>query len=245
MPLFSGAVIYDFVPRVGSSIYPDKHLGQIAFQSARAGAFPLGQRGAGLSATVGKIFGVEAAMPGGQGAAFAQYDDIKIAVFTVVNAMGVVLDENSVPFYGLKGGVDPLEFEQKLNEALSSTQDQAPIPGNTTLTVVITNVPLSPRQLQQLGKQVHNALPQVISPYGTMLDGDVLYAVSTATAQHEKVPSDISIANDMELKHIYLGILAGKLAKQAVWAAVGYAPTSEEAPSKEACSEESPLLDKS
>jgi len=40
----SGAIIYDFGVRQ-NLIYPDKALGRAAFLSAKAGRFPLGQRG--------------------------------------------------------------------------------------------------------------------------------------------------------------------------------------------------------
>ena len=56
--LVVGAIIYDFGPR-GNSLYPDVELGRAALRAAQEGVFPLGARGAGRSATVGKTFSFE------------------------------------------------------------------------------------------------------------------------------------------------------------------------------------------
>ena len=58
------SVIYDFVGR-DNMIYPDRELGRAAVKSARAGIFPLGPRGAGRSATVGKVWEFLKAEPAG------------------------------------------------------------------------------------------------------------------------------------------------------------------------------------
>jgi L-aminopeptidase/D-esterase-like protein len=50
--LVSGAVIYDFLLRE-NSVYPDKNLGREALNIAKPGVFPIGECGAGCSATVG------------------------------------------------------------------------------------------------------------------------------------------------------------------------------------------------
>ncbi len=219
MPLISGAVIFDFTPRT-NAIYPDKALGEKAFANLKAGVFKQGKSGAGVSATVGKLLG-DSYQSAGQGAAFAQIGKTKIAVFTVVNAVGVILDE--------KGQVidhrdNPLTLE-KLHDKTQDLlqQEKKPFqPGakNTTLTVVVINEKLAPRHLQQLGKQVHHALSQVIYPYATILDGDVLYTVSTRSIESDLYAPGADIDTDVNTKFIYLGMVAGELAKKAVWAAV-------------------------
>src|SRR5205085_7312725 len=87
----SGAIVFDYGRRE-TSIYPDKELGRAALRAAREGAFPLGARGAGRSATVGKTFELGEGEPGGQGAAFRLIGPTRLAVFTVVNAVGAVVD---------------------------------------------------------------------------------------------------------------------------------------------------------
>jgi L-aminopeptidase/D-esterase-like protein len=51
--------------------------------------------------------------------------------------------------------------------------------GNTTLTVLVTNVRLSDRDLTQVGRQVHSSMHRGIQPFHTSTDGDVLFAVTT------------------------------------------------------------------
>src|SRR5690242_4062384 len=91
IPLVAGAIIFDWGRR-DNAVYPDKELGRAALRSARAGVFPLGPHGAGRSATVGKVFDYEEGEPAGQGAAFRQLGETKVAVFTVVNAIGAIVD---------------------------------------------------------------------------------------------------------------------------------------------------------
>src|SRR5262249_24940552 len=89
--LVQGAIIYDFGPRQ-NAIYPDKALGRAALKAARSGRFPLGRRGAGMSATVGKGLDFLAGERGGQGGAVPAIGDARIAVFSVVNAVGAIVD---------------------------------------------------------------------------------------------------------------------------------------------------------
>ena len=90
--LVSGAIIYDFGPR-DNAVYPDKALGRAALAAARPGVFPLGAHGAGRSATVGKwLQKPYRSEHAGQGGAFREVKGVKVAVFTVVNAVGAIVD---------------------------------------------------------------------------------------------------------------------------------------------------------
>src|SRR4249919_883846 len=91
IPIVAGAIIYDWGPRE-NAVYPDKELGRAALRSARPGIFPLGARGAGRSATAGKLFAYEEREPAGRGGAFRQVGETEVAVFTVVNAIGAIID---------------------------------------------------------------------------------------------------------------------------------------------------------
>ena len=107
--LVSGAIIYDFGPR-DNAVYPDKALGRAALAAAQPGVFPLGPRGAGRSATVGKWlqkpFRSEHA---GQGGAFREVKGVKVAVFTVVNAVGAIVDRQGRV---VRGSLDPRTGER-------------------------------------------------------------------------------------------------------------------------------------
>ena len=106
----SGAVIYD-VSVVeepdgfrSKGIYPDKALGQEAVRAAQSGRFPLGNQGAGSGAYVGQWANWPFARErGGQGGAFRQIGPLKVAVFTVVNALGVIVDRQGQV---VRGGLD-------------------------------------------------------------------------------------------------------------------------------------------
>src|SRR5205814_7945844 len=103
MALVSGAILSDYSPR-DNVIYPDQKLGRAALQAARPGIFPLGARGAGRSATCGSVFSRAYQEPSGQGGAFRQIGSTKVGVFTVVNAVGVIVDRQGQV---IRGNRDP------------------------------------------------------------------------------------------------------------------------------------------
>ncbi len=200
--LVSGAIIWDWTGR-NNLVYPDRDLGRDALLAAETGACPVGARGAGRSATVGKFGGdfvpplsVE---PSGQGAAFVEIGNTgaKVFMLTVVNAIGVVLDrEGNV----VRGAIDPATgrrwHPREVADATTSQQlAQAPEHGpttNTTITALITNVALSPQALDRFGKQVHTSMARAIRPFHAANDGDVLFALSTGTVPAETI-SDFAL----------------------------------------------------
>jgi len=209
IPLVAGAIIFDYGPR-DNAVYPDKELGRAALRAAREGVFPLGRRGAGRSATAGKTFEYSEGEPAGQGAAFRQVGETKIAVFTVVNAVGAIFDrEGNV----VCGHLDRATGTRRklvtgVDERLQSGLPVRPLPGNTTLTVVATNERLDQRTLRTLGRQVHASMARAIQPFHALVDGDVLFAVST-----NEVQSPV-------LESIGLGVVASEVAWDAVLASV-------------------------
>jgi 6-aminohexanoate-oligomer endohydrolase len=208
IPLVAGAIIFDYGPRE-NGIYPDKELGRAALRVARPGVFPLGARGAGRSATVGKTFDFEGVEPGGQGAAFRVIGETRIAVFTVVNAIGAVVGRDGTV---VRGHLDEATGTRhalvpRIEERLTAGVPARTPPGNTTLTLVVTNQRLDARLLRTLGRQVHASMARAIQPFHALVDGDVLFAVST---------------NEREdgLESLELGVVASELAWDAVLAAV-------------------------
>ena len=205
----AGAIIFDWGPRDGH-VYPDKELGRAALRDAREGRFPQGRRGAGRSATVGKTFGFEHAEPGGQGGAFRAIGDTRIAVFTVVNAVGAVVDRDGKV---VRGHFDrPTGARRALvegvEERVAGGKPVHPAPGNTTLTLVATNQKLDRELLRQLGRQVHTSMARAIHPFHALTDGDVLFAATTNEVENEALDS------------VALGVIASELAWDAVLAAV-------------------------
>jgi L-aminopeptidase/D-esterase-like protein len=211
IPLVAGAIIFDWGPR-DNAVYPDKELGRAALRAARPGAFPVGRRGAGRSATAGKLFAHEEGEPTGQGAAFRQVGETKLAVFTVVNAVGAIVDRDGNVVRGHYDRQTGLrrELVSGIEERLASDSPVRPPPGNTTLTVVATNVELDARQLRTLGRQVHASMARAIQPFHALEDGDVLFAVSTS-----------EVESDPLLDTTALGVVASEVAWDAVLSLAG------------------------
>jgi L-aminopeptidase/D-esterase-like protein len=207
--LVSGAIVFDYGRR-GNAVYPDKALGRAALRSAKPGRFPLGQRGPGVAASVGKTFEFEGGEPGGQRGAFRRVGDTRIAVFIVLNSVGAIVDRDGTV---VRGHVDRATGDRRalvagVEERLSAEIPLSHLGGNTTLTVVATNQRLERRALNQLGRQVHASLARAIHPFHTLVDGDVLYAVTTGEVENRS------------LDPVALAVIASELAWDAALAAV-------------------------
>jgi L-aminopeptidase/D-esterase-like protein len=203
--LVSGAIIFDYGPR-DNAIYPDKALGRSAMRAAQAGSFPLGPRGAGCSATVGKAFGFEEMEHAGQGGAFRQVGPTKVAVFTVVNAVGAIVDRQGRVVRGYRdraSGEHP-RYEDRIARALEASGPAPTVSGNTTLTVVVTNQRLGSHLHRQFARQVHDSMTRAIQPFHAPNDGDTLYAVTTQEVDNPA------------LSETLLGALASEVAWDAV-----------------------------
>jgi 6-aminohexanoate-oligomer endohydrolase len=206
--LVSGAIIYDYGHR-DNSIYPDKRLGRRAINHAIPNKFFTGARGAGRSATVGAGFNFTHGEPSGQGGAFKQIDNVRIAVFTVVNSLGAIHDKNGNIIRGnlnkVIGERYPISIKE-IEDNLSINNIPYNIPGgNTTLSLLVTNLALDDRELLQMGKQVHSSMSRVIRPFHTLFDGDIFYTVSTGKVL------------DNRFNSVSLGAIASDLICDAVW----------------------------
>jgi L-aminopeptidase/D-esterase-like protein len=93
-----GAIIFDFAPRRFNMVAPDEALGAAALRAAKPGRFPLGAAGAGRFAMQSGFYDArgiaDARQHSGQGAAIRESGPTKVAVFTVVNALGAVVDRS-------------------------------------------------------------------------------------------------------------------------------------------------------
>jgi L-aminopeptidase/D-esterase-like protein len=179
LQLVSAAVVYDFSAR-DNAIVPDAALGRAALRNAREGEFPVGRCGAGRSATAGKLDFARAEFTG-QGAAYRSFGGLKVLVGTVVNAIGVVVGRDGAIVRGNYHAADGTRHHLA-RDYEAATGPQAPAAGNTTLTVLVTNVKLADDQLRQLSRQVHSSMHRAIQPFHTATDGDVLFALTTDEA---------------------------------------------------------------
>jgi L-aminopeptidase/D-esterase-like protein len=201
-----GAIIYDLGPRRLNEIYPDKRLAQAAYRAARPGVFPLGAQGAGRFAMTGYYFGCAAYS--GQGGAYRQIGEVKIAAFVVANAYGVVTGRDGRPTACYRDPAWPADLKTSdllaaIPASRSAGWSGAAAPANrsrnTTISLVVTNQKMTPDELQRLATQVHTSMGRGLQPFATVDDGDVLYAVSTAevdarAGQHTLSPIDLDTA---------------------------------------------------
>ena len=205
--LVSGAIIFDYGRR-DNAIYPDKDLGRAAVRAMRLGRFPLGPHGAGSSATAGH--GATAELTG-QGGAFGVLGASRIAVFTVVNAYGAIVDRKGDV---VRGNRDVATGKhRRAEDVVAQTGAYDPPAGrargvtqNTNLTLMVTDQKLDPIQLRSVARQVHASMARAIQPFNTRWDGDILFAVST-----QRVDNPV-------LDEVSLGIAASELAWDAVLA---------------------------
>ena len=147
----------------------------------------------------------------------------KIAVFTVVNALGAIIDWQGKVVRGLRdpqmgtrlSQADALRrlLERAESQAASPTptptpEAQKPMPTNTTLTLVVTNQKLEYWQLRRLAVQVHTSMGRAIQPFQMQADGDVLFAATTAEVENARLPLN------------KLAVLASELAYDAVLSSI-------------------------
>lgn len=186
IPVVSGAIIFDLGGRRYNAVTPDERLGRAAIRAGRPGFFPLGAQGAGRFAMQGGYY--KARQHSGQGAAFAQYGDVRIAAFTVVNSFGGVVGRDGrfvrcdIPVSS--DCPDASSVLRASAEDKSNAEDpQRGLTSNTTISLVVTNQKLSFAELQRFAMQVHTSMGRAIQPFHTINDGDTLFAITTADVE--------------------------------------------------------------
>jgi L-aminopeptidase/D-esterase-like protein len=160
VPIVPAAVIFDL--GVGAPIAPTAEMGRAAMRSA----VPLdradwGAIGAGRGATTDKLTGIP--LPGGIGYARIDVPGGSVSAVSVTNAVGIVrLDQEASA------------IQRQLLAAIAPSN-----PGeNTTLVVVMTDLPLDRDALYRLAISAHDGMTRAIVPCHTVSDGDVVFAVA-------------------------------------------------------------------
>jgi L-aminopeptidase/D-esterase-like protein len=205
--LVSGAILFDYGRR-DNAIYPDKELGRAAVRAMRPGRFPLGPHGAGAAATAGH--GATAELSG-QGGASGVFGPTHVAVFTVVNAYGAIVDRRGEVVRGNRDAATGRR--RRAEDVVAQTGSYDPVAlrargvtQNTNLTLLVTDQKLDPVQLRSVARQVHSSMARAIQPFNTRWDGDILFAVSTQETANP------------DFDEVSLGVVASELAWDAVLA---------------------------
>jgi L-aminopeptidase/D-esterase-like protein len=191
VPIVPAAVIFDLVPLGRFDARPTAAMAYDACAAATPNDVAEGSVGAGTGATVGKIAGPTRAMKGGVGGAIVENGAWHVGALAVVNALGDVRDVSGRIIAGARADERrsaPYSFVDTVRQLASSASSLAgdrlgaAAATNTTLSVVITDAPLGKVELGQLARAAGAALFRRITPTGTTVDGDVVFALAPATA---------------------------------------------------------------
>ena len=180
IPIVPTAVIFD-LGNAGKPLgWPGPDDGYRACEAAGE-EFAEGAIGAGTGATVGKAAGIDKMTPAGLGTWAERAGDVVVGVLVVANAVGDVRDAHGEIIAGARGPDGRfLDSMRYLANGGAPFGDPERLTRNTTLAVVATNAVLDRVQLEALAQAGSDALARRITPYGTLYDGDVVFAVSTA-----------------------------------------------------------------
>lgn len=190
VPIVPAAVIFDLFPLGRFAARPTPAMAYEACDRATPNDIAEGSVGAGSGATVGKIAGPTRAMKGGVGAALSRNGEWQVGALAVVNALGDVRDAKGRIIAGARVSDDAssrkfidtaqqLTTASAMRPALAAT-DGGGVPTNTTLCIVATDAPLGKVELGQLARASGAALFRRITPTGTSVDGDVVFALAPA-----------------------------------------------------------------
>lgn len=188
VPIVPAAVIFDLAPLGRFDARPTAKMAYDACDAARGDRIAEGSVGAGTGATVGKAAGRDAAMKGGFGLAVANGPRARIAAMAVVNALGDVRGADGSIIAGARNAdgtfVDAVRFAA--TGALAPRIGDVELPmnpagQNTTLAVVAIDVSVTRVELTALARAASAALYRRVTPAGTSLDGDIIFAVCPHT----------------------------------------------------------------
>lgn len=185
VPIVPAAVIFDLAMG-NAQVRPDAAAGYAACTAASAGPVAEGNVGAGTGATVGKLLGYQWATKGGLGTASRVYaNGMIIAALAVVNAAGDVVDPTHGQIVAGARAADGNGFANIMHTLTAAGEIGAERWGqrNTTLGVVATNVALTKAGATKVAQIAQNGLARAIRPVHTLIDGDVVFALSLGAQQ--------------------------------------------------------------
>ncbi|MGA3175333.1 MAG: P1 family peptidase [Syntrophorhabdales bacterium] len=178
IPVVPTAVIYDLA--FGDHrARPTPEMGYEACLKADS-SFEEGSVGAGVGATVGKLFGPSRAMKGGLGTASVILPDgTVVGAIAVVNAFGDVVDNVTGKIIaGLRTGEEDLALANTASWLKKGHVRKEFGLYNTTLAAVATNARFDKREITKVAQMSQGGLIRTITPVHTTFDGDLVFAVS-------------------------------------------------------------------
>jgi L-aminopeptidase/D-esterase-like protein len=211
IPIVPTAVIFDIL--FGDpAVRPTAEMGYEACLNARE-VVDEGSVGAGVGATVGKLFDPSRAMKGGIGtSSIVMADGLTVGALVVVNAFGDVIDNVTGKIIaGARVSEESLEFADTIQCLKKGYVKKQFGLVNTTLGVVATNGRFNKREITKIAQMAQGGLIKTISPVHTTFDGDLIFAL--ATGVHEADINNVGVLSEF---------VVGEAIKRAVKKADGF-----------------------
>jgi L-aminopeptidase/D-esterase-like protein len=216
VPIVPSAILYDL--NIGrADVRPDAAMGYRAAASASSDAPTEGNAGAGAGASVGKMFGGSLSMKSGIGTASMDIGGgVILGGLVAVNAFGDVINPQSGEILaGLRSGkLGPLRVGRKgyfadtlamMKGAMGRGVLGLATRTNTVIGVVATNAKLNKAQATKVAQMAQDGVARAIRPAHTMLDGDVLFALSTG-AEKANISTIGAFAAELMAQAILRGV---------------------------------------
>ena len=215
VPIVPAAILYDL--NAGrADIRPDAAMGYRAAASASSEGPAEGNVGAGMGASVGKMFGTALAMKSGIGTTSMDLGGGAIVgALVAVNAWGDVIDPRTGEILaGLRSGKAGARRVGKKGRFANTLAMMKGTNGrgvlgpsaltNTVIGVITTNIKLTKAQATKVAQMAQDGVARAIRPAHTMLDGDVIFALSTGA-----VKADVSTVGAFAAEVMAQAILRG------------------------------------
>lgn len=178
VPIVPSAVVFDLAigaPDRWPTAADAEHACTVAGTTVDEGSI-----GAGTGATVGKALGPEGMMKGGIGTWSVREGDLVVGALAVLNAFGDVRDERGRLLAGARRPDGSFADAAHLIARGEGLPGKFPRPGqSTTLAVVATNATLARQGLFEMARMAADALARQVTPVGTALDGDLVFALAS------------------------------------------------------------------
>lgn len=215
VPIVPAAVLFDLA--FGSAeIRPDAEMGYQAAQAANADDAQVGNVGAGMGATVGKILGMGNAVKAGLGTASVDLGGgVIVGAIVAINAFGdIIRPQTGAILAGARPAqVGPVKVGGD-GEFANTLDVMKTLPGrtimklatraNTVIGAVATNAKLTQAEATRVAMMAQDGLARSIRPAHTLLDGDTIFALSTGSKK-----ADVSTIGAFAAEALAQAILRG------------------------------------
>ena len=174
IPLVSACIIFDLF--VGNPVPPDPEMVYEACK--KSGDFiPDGPFGAGTGATVGKLYTVKRASPGGQCYEEIATESFRIGCLSVVNAFGDIVESGKIISGARNERGEFVNSARKIAEG--ATRKIPSITGqSTTICCIITDAKLTKPEAYRVAVTAAAGMARAIDPVWTIYDGDIVAVLS-------------------------------------------------------------------